>query len=460
MASTAIGEHPDAPDESAAGEHTAGRDSSSAYRWYVVGVLFIAYCFSAIDARVLTLLVIPIKQDLGLSDFEISLLQGFAFALLYSVAAIPLGRLVDRSNRRSRIIVVGVLFWSAMTMLCGMARSFGQLFAARIGVGIGEATLSPTAYSLIADYFEARRRALAISFYAIGYPIGGGLALVLGGALLTHFTKMGGAVLPWLGALEPWQLVFISVGVPGVIVALLLLTIREPMRRETTSAAQSDTLSIRQTIAYLLAHWRIYGMLIGAVSLIGMLSIGVTLWYPTFLVRTYQMPIAQAGLYYGLVMLVCGTVGTIGGGWLSGVLMRKGRADANMRIVLATTILKAVPLIVGPLMPTAELALLCMGIGTLIGQGAQGVMIAAIQDVTPSRLRGQVMALTLLCVNLIGLGVGASFIAAITDFGFGDENAIRYSIALSGALLLPIIVTIIVAGLPSYRAALGRMAQQ
>lgn len=449
MASAAI-------DEAAITERREG-EAGSAYRWYVVGVLFVAYCFSAIDARVLTLLVIPIKQDLGLSDFEISLLQGFAFALLYSVAAIPLGRLVDSSNRRSRIVVLGVLFWSAMTMVCGLARSFGQLFAARIGVGIGEATLSPTAYSLISDYFEARRRALAISFYAIGYPIGGGLALVIGGALLTHFTATGGGALPLLGALAPWQMVFVVVGAPGIAVALLLTTIREPRRRELAEAPTGDTLTVRQTLAYLRANWRLYGMLIGSISLIGMLSIGVTLWYPTFLVRTYRMPIAQAGLYYGLLMLVCGTIGTIAGGWLSGRLMRKGRADANMRIVLATTVLKALPLILGPLMPTPMLALAFMGIGTLIGQGAQGVMIAAIQDVTPNRLRGQVMALTLLCVNLIGLGVGASFIAAITDFGFGDENAIRYSIALSGAILLPVIIGIVALGLPAYRAALLRM---
>ncbi|OCC25728.1 MFS transporter [Croceicoccus estronivorus] len=435
-----------------------GREEAGpAYRWYVVGVLFIAYCFSAIDARVLTLLVIPIKEDLGLSDFEISLLQGFAFALLYSVAAIPLGRLVDSTRRRSRIIVVGVLFWSAMTIICGLARSFGQLFAARVGVGIGEATLSPTAYSLISDYFEARRRALAISFYAIGYPIGGGLALVIGGALLAHFTDMGGVVMPILGALAPWQMVFIVVGLPGLLVALLLTTIREPQRRELAAANQGETLTIRQTLAYLWLHRRLYGMLISSISLIGMLSIGVTLWYPTFLVRTYQMPIAQAGLYYGLLMLVCGTIGTIGGGWVSGVLMKKGRTDANMQIVLATTILKGLPLIIGPLMPSAPLALLFMGIGTLIGQGAQGVMIAAIQDVTPNRLRGQVMALTLLSVNLVGLGVGASFIAAITDFGFGDENAIRYSIALSGVILLPVIIGIIALGMPAYRTALARM---
>ena len=434
--------------------------TSAAYRWYVVGVLFIAYCFSAIDARVLTLLVIPIKQDLGLTDFEISLLQGFAFAIMYSVAAIPLGRMVDTSRKRSRIIVLGVLFWSMMTIVCGLARSFGQLFAARIGVGIGEATLSPTAYSLISDYFEARQRALAISFYAIGYPIGGGLALVIGGALLTAFTDIGDVVLPVIGTLAPWQMVFVVVGLPGILVAGLLMTVREPPRRELAIGDSDKALPISQTIAYLRQNWRLYGMLIGSLSLIGMLSIGVTLWYPTFLVRTYQMPLAQAGLYYGLLMLVCGTIGTLSGGWLSGLLMRKGQADANMRIVLLASLFKALPLIIGPLMPSAWLALAFMGVGTLIGQAAQGVSIAAIQDVTPNRMRGQVMALTLLSVNLVGTGLGASFIAAITDFGFGDEGAIRYSIALSGISLLPVIVTIIGLGLPGYRRALARIADE
>lgn len=432
----------------------AAGEPAAAYRWYVVGVLSLAYCFSAIDARVLTLLVVPIKQDLGLTDFQISLLQGFAFALLYSVAAIPIGRLVDTSRARTRIIVAGVAFWSVMTMACGLARGFGQLFLARIGVGIGEATLSPTAYSLISDYFEAKRRALAISFYAIGYPLGGGLALIIGGVLLQHFTAAGGATLPFFGQLAPWQMVFVVVGLPGALIVALLLTIREPVRRELAKGYEARPMPLSETFAYLHDNWRIYLVLISAISLIGMLAIGVSLWYPTFLIRTYGMSIAEVGLYYGVVMLVCGTVGTLCGGWVSGRLMQSGRADANLRIVLVTSLLKALPLIVGPLMPNATLALAFMAVGTLIGQAAQGVMIAAIQDITPNQLRGQVMALTLLCVNLIGLGLGATFIAAITDFVFRDESAIRYSIALSGAVLLPIIVAILLVGLPLYRRKL------
>lgn len=427
------------------------------YRWYVVGVLFVAYAFSAIDARVLTLLVGPIKADLGLTDFQISLLQGFAFALLYSVAAMPIGRFVDGAARRTPLMVVGVLFWSVMTMACGLAKSFSALFLTRVGVGIGEATLSPTAYSLISDYFEKQRRALAISFYSIGYPIGGGLALILGGVLLERFTRTGPADLGIFGTLEPWQMVFVAVGLPGIIVAALVATIKEPPRSETGGLGLAGGIPIRQVLAYIRERWRLYGMLIGVTALSGLLAIGTSLWYPTFLIRTYGMSPGEVGLYYGTLMLVCGTIGTIGGGWFSGILIRRGRTDANLRIMLFATIVKALPLVIGPLMPTATLALAFMAVGTLVGQASQGVILTAIQDVTPNRMRGQVTALTLLAVNLIGLGLGSSIIAAITDFGFGDEGALRYAIAITGAVMLPIMVVMLATGMGRYRAAIAAL---
>lgn len=427
------------------------------YRWYVVGVLFVAYAFSAIDARVLTLLVGPIKADLGLTDFQISLLQGFAFALLYSAAAMPIGRFVDGAARRTPLMVVGVLFWSVMTMACGLAKSFSALFLTRVGVGIGEATLSPTAYSLISDYFEKQRRALAISFYSIGYPIGGGLALILGGVLLERFTRTGPADLGIFGTLEPWQMVFVAVGLPGIIVAALVATIKEPPRSETGGLGLAGGIPIRQVLAYIRERWRLYGMLIGVTALSGLLAIGTSLWYPTFLIRTYGMSPGEVGLYYGTLMLVCGTIGTIGGGWFSGILIRRGRTDANLRIMLFATIVKALPLVIGPLMPTATLALAFMAVGTLVGQASQGVILTAIQDVTPNRMRGQVTALTLLAVNLIGLGLGSSIIAAITDFGFGDEGALRYAIAITGAVMLPIMVVMLATGMGRYRAAIAAL---
>ncbi|MEX6725269.1 MFS transporter [Parapedomonas caeni] len=422
------------------------------YRWMVVAILFVGYCFSAIDARVLTLMVGPIQHDLNLTDFEMSLLQGFAFSLLYSIAALPIGRFVDRARRRATLIVWGVVFWSMMTAACGFTSSFIGLFLARVGVGVGEATLSPTAYSLISDYFERRRRALAISFYAIGYPIGGGMALLVGGWLLTHFTGLGGATLPALGRFEPWQMVFICVAAPGLIVAALMMLIREPPRQDV-AVELSPHSSLREGFDYIAQRWVLFGSLIGSLSLIALLAIGTALWFPTFLIRSYGMTAGEVGLQYGLVMLVCGTIGTLAGGWASGRLMQSGRADANMRVVLVATVLKGLPLILAPLMPSAMLSLGMMAIGTLIGQASQGVMLAAIQDVTPNQLRGQVTAISLLFVNLLGTGLGASVIAAITDFGFGDQGALGYSIAIAGAVVLPVIVGLLLVALPRYRRA-------
>ncbi|MBA17772.1 MAG: MFS transporter [Sphingomonas sp.] len=435
----------------------ATRSKFAGYRWLVVVILFVGYSFSAIDARVLTLMVEPIQRDLGLSDFEMSLLQGFAFSIFYSIAAIPIGRFVDRTKRRSVLIVWGILFWSVMTAACGFTSSFIGLFLARVGVGVGEATLSPTAYSLISDYFERRRRALAISLYAIGYPIGGGLALLIGGGLLTYFGAMGGVTLPGLGHFQPWQMVFLCVAAPGLLIAALMLAIREPERREV-AVNIAQQVSLREAFTYIVERWVLFGSLIGSLGLIALLAIGTALWFPTFLIRTYGMTPCQVGLSYGMVMLVCGTVGTLTGGWLSGRLMQAGSADANMRIVLFATLLKGIPLVAAPLMPNATLSLTLMAIGTLIGQASQGVMLAAIQDVTPNQLRGQVTAVALLIVNLVGMGLGASVIAAITDFGFGDQSALRYSIAITGAVCLPLIALMILAALPHYRRAIAQLA--
>ncbi|MBX3594703.1 MFS transporter [Sphingomonas sp.] len=427
------------------------------YPWLVVAILFVGYCFSAIDARVLTLMVGPIQRDLGLGDFEMGLLQGFAFSIMYSISALPIGRFVDRTKRRSVLIMWGVIFWSLMTASCGFAGSFVALFIARIGVGAGEATLSPTAYSLISDYFDRARRALPISFYAIGYPIGGGLALLIGGYLLGMFTRAGGLHIPGIGQFAPWQAVFLCVAAPGVLIAALMLLIREPERRDVT-AELSREATLRDAGSYLWKRKLVFGSLIGSLGLIALLAIGTSLWFPTFLIRTYGMTPAQVGASYGTVMLVCGTIGTLCGGWLSVRLMRSGRSDANMRIVLVSTVLKGLPLILAPLMPNMTLSLVLMGIGTLIGQASQGVMLAALQDVTPNQLRGQVTAIALLIVNLLGMGLGAAVIAAITEFGFGDQSALRYSIAITGAVTLPLILAMLAIALPDYRREVERLS--
>lgn len=418
--------------------------------WYVVFILLLAYTFSAIDRQILTLLVEPVRADLGLSDFEISLLQGFAFSLLFAVAGFPIARLSDSRSRR-RIIAIGISFWCVMTCLCGMARNFTQLFLARMGVGVGEATLSPAAASLIADYFEPRKRAMAFSVYHLGYPVGGGLSLVIGAAIIDSLAGIESVQLGMLGTFKPWQLAFIIVGLPGLIVAALMFSFREPVRRGVAASAAGTAMPVAEVLGYMRQRWKAYGAHFAAVSLMGMLAIGTTIWYPTFLIRTYGLSASEAGYSYGMIMGVCGVLGILIGGWLSVRIADRGHIDANMRVMLIAASIKFVPVVIGPLMPTATSALITMGIATFLGQVSVGVTTAAIQDITPNQMRAQATALMLFLVNIIGLGLGATFIAVITDFVFRDDMALRYSIVLSSLIIAPAVIIILLLGLKHFR---------
>ena len=212
--------------------HTAGPDAypSSGYAWYVVGVLTLAYIFSFIDRQVLSLMVGPIQKDLGIDDFQMSLLMGPSFAVFYTLFGIPLGRLADTRSRRV-IISLGIAVWSIMTAGCGLTKTFWQLAVMRMGVGVGEASLSPSAYSLISDYFRPQRRSTAMSVYSMGIYIGSGMAFLLGGFIMKLAAGTDSTPLPWIGGVHSWQLVFLAVGLPGLLVSLLLLTVREPVRK-------------------------------------------------------------------------------------------------------------------------------------------------------------------------------------------------------------------------------------
>ena len=228
--------------------HSTKQQSSMAYPWMVVAILMIAYVFSFVDRQILNLLVGPIRRDLGISDTQMSLLMGFSFAIFYTILGIPLGRLADRVSRRG-LITTGVLVWSAMTALCGFAYSYWQLFLCRIGVGVGEATLSPAAYSMIADYFPPERRATAISVYSMGIFLGSGLAFLLGGLVIKFAVAQGTMALPLIGEVRPWQLVFFVLGGSGIVFSLAFLLVREPPRQVfVVLAASGDDIQLARTL--------------------------------------------------------------------------------------------------------------------------------------------------------------------------------------------------------------------
>ncbi|MCB2107376.1 MAG: MFS transporter [Rhodobacteraceae bacterium] len=424
------------------------------YAWYVVGVLVLAYTVSYIDRTILTLMVGPIRATLGISDVQISLLHGLAFAIFYTVLGLPLGWLVDRANR-TKIIAAGIFVWSVMTAVCGIARNFGQMFLARVGVGIGEAALSPAAYSMINDYFRPRRRTLAISIYATGVYIGSGLALVVGGGVIAVTPALD---LPMAGHLEPWQVVFLAVGLPGLLVAALMLTVREPNRRglmKVKSSKAGRYPTIGDTVAYILNHRATYGFHFAGFSMLTMLWSGCAAWIPAFFTRTYGWTPIQVGPAFGIVVAIFGTVGLTLGGLLAERLKARGYADGNMRTGIASGA-ALLPLgIAAPLMPAPELALTVYAGFVFFSSLPFGAAAAALQEITPNQMRGQVSALYLFVVNLTGIGIGPTIVASITQYGFGEDSALRYALAITAGITGPLAALLLASGLAAYRRSVA-----
>lgn len=432
----------------------AARPASPTYAWYVVAVLLLAYTLSFIDRMILSLLVGPIKADLGISDTQMSLLMGFAFAIFYSALGIPLGWFADRKARRG-LIVAGIAAWSLMTAACAFARGYMGLFLARVGVGVGEATLSPAAYSMLGDYFPREKLGRAMAVYSIGVPLGSGIALMAGSVVVKMVTEGPPVVLPIVGALEPWRLTFLWVGLPGLLVALLVaLTVREPPRQGEAPKAGSGEL-----IAFLKTHPAAVASHFGGMALVALVMYGAMAWIPQFLHRTYAMPVPEAGLWFGVATAVCGAGGLLLGGWLADRLYDRGFKDAHLRVIRLNAVL-LLPLFVGmALAPSAPLALGLMVVAMLVGTIHGGVAGAALQMITPNRLRARMVALYFLVANLIGLGMGPTAIALVTDVVFGRPEALRYGLAIVTGVALPISALILTAGLKPFARAVEAAEQ-
>jgi len=440
-----------------AGPDPDGAWPNPVYAWYVVGVLMLAYTNSFIDRQILSLLVEPIRQDLDISDTQVSLLAGLAFSIFYTLMGVPIARLADQKNR-TVIITVGVAFWSLMTAMCGVARNFWQLFLARVGVGVGEATLSPAAFSIMADYFPRHQLARAFSVYSMGVYFGAGLAMIIGGLVVRVVMEAGTTVLPVLGEVRPWQMTFFYVGLLGIPVVLLVMTIREPLRRglKGDRAAQSKASSVPVLLAFLrLNRWTLTFHFL-AFSMVGIAIAGYMVWTPTLFIRTWGWQASNIGLAYGAILFVLGTAGVYAGGYVADWLEQRGRRDAILRTAMYGAF-AAVPFAIAtPLMPTGELALIGLAITSFLLAFPQGLPAAALNIVTPNPLRAQLTALYFLVGNLIAMGFGPTLVALITDFGFGDPAQLRYSMAIVGAVVLPIGGLLAALALRPFRASRDR----
>lgn len=410
------------------------------YAWYVVSILTLAYISSFIDRQILALLVEPIKADFQISDTQMSLLIGMSFALFYTLMGLPIGRMVDSMNRRN-IISVGVAVWSVMTAVGGLTRSFGQFFLARIGVGVGEATLSPAAYSIITDYFPKERRATAIGFYSMGIFIGASMAYLLGGWIIGYTQDIDYLEIPLLGAVKPWQFVFIILGLPGLLIALLVLTIREPLRRNLNGQVRekkAPSVPIKDLWAHFRQHGKTYLYLNLGIGAWSILTYGSGSWEPTFLIRTFDYSIREAGVLMGVMLLTISTAGVFFGGWVADRWLKKGQKDAKIKAILWSIALSVPTGLLYPLFDNEYLMLISLGFFLFLTKAPIGLAAAAIQEITPNEMRGQASAVYLFFLNLIGLGLGPTAVALLTDYVFQDEGMLRYSIftiAIISALL-------------------------
>lgn len=425
------------------------------YRWYVVGILLVAYTLSFVDRMILSLLVAPIRAALDISDTQVSLLIGLAFALFYTVLGLPIAWIADRWNRRN-LIVVGVALWSVMTAGCGFAGSYATLFLARMGVGVGEAALSPAAYSMLSDTFPRDRLARAMAVYSIGVPLGSGVALIFGSFVVQAVLAAPMVDLPVIGPVEAWRTIFIWVAAPGLLVCLLLLTIREPLRQGLQRAsARGEAITAPGFLAHLASQRAALGSLFAGMSLIGLVMYGVIAWVPTFFARTYGMDVSQTGLWFGVIMATGGAAGLVAGGTLADRLFAKGVADAHLRVMRLSILLGGPPLLAAALMPNASLAFAMLAIAFPM-LTMHGVGTVALQFITPNEYRARVTALYFFVVNLVGLGFGPMLMALLTDHLFGDDGALRYSIAVVTAVALPLAAIILTAGFSAFARELEK----
>ncbi len=400
-----------------------------AYAWYTVVVLLIAYILAFVDRDVIALLVQPIKADLDIGDTQMSLLLGGAFALFYTFFGIPIAWLADRGNRRL-IIFAGVFMWSLMTVACGLANSYPALFLARVGVGVGEAALNPPALSLLKDSFPPHRIGRAIGLYTAGISCGTGVGSFLSATIYPAIAAAGIVSVPLLGELAPWQYMFVLVGLPGLAVAMLILTIREPARR--TTAVASHPVSIWQSIRFVFARWRTYIVLFLALSVMAIMNYGIGYWIPEFLRRTYSLDTAQLGYWLqvrGVLLIVVGLSGVMIGGWLCDRWSRR-HDDGYVRVALLGYVLLLIGYVSVPLMPTPELAMLMMVPATLGGAIPTVAGAAAVVAIAPPNMRAQITAMYYFALNLIGLTVGPTAVALLTDYAFEAESALWKSLAI------------------------------
>jgi MFS family permease len=429
---------------------------SNAYAWYCVFLLLGIYLNSFLDRQMLALVVGPIKTTMHLSDSQVGFLMGPAFALFYTVAGLPLGWLADRMSRRL-LIALGQLAWSLSSASFGLGNTYAQLVSARIGVGVGEASLGPSAYSLIADLFPPQRLGRALSVYAMGIYIGGGLANLVGGLLTRWFSAEASYDIPVFGSRMGWQVIFLLTALPVLPLTLLLPSLREPKRRgvglvrDASGQARPMQVPISMFLRYARLNGRTMVCLCCGFAFLSFSGYGAAAWLPEFFIRMHGWTRSQVGVYTGLSAITIGPIGLWLGGYLSDRLAARGYRDAKLRVGLISAIAWFPFGIAAPLMPTGNLAFLMFMPATLLTAMPWGIAPAAMQEIMPNQMRGQASGVYLFVINMLGLAGGPIALALLTDYVFHNEHSIHLSLLWTTAVAHVLSAALLLYGLRAYR---------
>ena len=421
---------------------------SRTYAWLVVAALVVAALVAYIDRQVVAIVVDPMKADLGVNDAEIGWLYG-VFAVFYAIAALPIAWLADRRSRKL-IIAAGIFFWSLMTMACGVSRTFWQVLLARIGVGVGEATLSPATTSLVGDFFPREQVPVAMSVYQAGPIMGSGVAFIIGGYVLGLVQDAPPLVLPVFGELAPWQQTFVYVGAPGLLLALLFVFLREPARRGVEQG-RGGTLSelaafYRQNFKALALHH------VGFLALV-LAGYAFVFWSVSFFVRVHGLEAPEASLTFGWIFLIAGPLGPVVVAVLARRLSARGAKDANILAGMIGGFLAIVNIVVIQFAPSAFWAFVLYVPAMLLINSPFGIAAGALPVITPPNLRAQVAAVYLF-VSALGMMLGPPIAGAFNEYVFPDADGVRYSLVTVSSVFGLLGVVLLQFGRKPYAASL------
>ena len=345
-----------------------------------------------------------------------------------------------------------------MTFLCGMATGFYSFFIARMGVGVGEAALSPPAHSILSDYFDKEKLPTVMAIFTLGIPVGVGVSYSLGGWVYGLVAEQGGLVLPLLGAVKPWQATFMIVGAPGLIVAALIYKIVEPPRTGVVLTENvRETVTILQTLQYIWLHKRVYVAVFLAISALSIIGYSFMMWFVAHASRVYGIAEHEIGKSFGFMYMVFGIIGTVFGAWLSGILSKRGHVDAGLKVMLVVAILWLVPSVAVNYMPSLKMAYILAAPCIFCLNAYFGVSIAALQLVTPNQMRAQVSSLLLFSTNVFGLLIGPILVGTLSSDVFSGDQSLGNALAVVAAVFCPLSIGLVVSSFGAYRKLLSQI---